>query len=231
MKPFTNKVYLLCFLFTAFQIELFSQNENIVGAYVGMEREIIIIEDNNFKIVANMLNNRIDKNDSIIAFGNIKYLNNEFIEINTVNYRYNVLKSMVFSEFQSSKTIDSTAIKFIFPFSGKYKIVLYIKHKKYESINNSEITLPIKIKKGESIYFKIFDLDIYPEMSGNYFGIVAFCSLDYKVKKDNTDSISISIPELTNTFFQRYVIKGEYIRIKDGALRWRGNYYEKIWKN
>jgi hypothetical protein len=99
---------------------------------------------------------------------------------------------------------------------------------KCKSINSNKIGLPLMTVKDKAIRFKIFNMDVYPEFSGNYYGIVAFGYFsDYFMRNSNSNYLYIFIPELTNTFFQRYFIKGEYARIKNGILWWRGKYYEK----
>ncbi len=226
-----NRIINLIFLiFMLSQTCVFSQNSKNYGVYVGQEGETIIIENNSFKILSDRLNIELGQDNSIVAFGDAKFLDNDFVELNSVNHHENVIQSTIISESENLTIKDSLFIKFSFPFSGEYKIEIYIGGYliEYGMTNRSEIKVPMEKIRNQSIQFRIFNLDLSPQISGYYYKALAFYYYPlYFMKNEHSNSLFISIPELTNKFFQYYFIKGEYARVKNGILWWRGNYYEK----
>ena len=236
-------------LFVFLPLYCFSQSDSIDGVYAGSDKKTIIIENNRFKILSDGYNIERDKNgsiiefeDSIVAFGEIKILSDNFIEMNSDNYHKIVGESIIIQEYQDTTIKDSLLIQFSFPLSLEYKIEVYtglaIKGTfVYElTKNQSEIAIPLEelADIAPCMDFRILKANISPKTfaelkTGSYHRLIAFNYVDdyYTIKNDNTNRISISIPELTNHFFQYYFIKGEYARIDEYGLWWRGNYYEK----
>ena len=63
---------------------------------------------------------------------------------------------------------------------------------------------------------------------GLFYGAVGFSSFqEYKIE-NNKNHISIEIPAIDGSFFERYFIKGDYARIKKGAIKWKGETFQKI---
>ena len=217
-------------LFAIIPLYCFSQNNSVNGVYIGSDYEKIIIENDKFKILSDRMNHEVDKNDPVIAFGSVKYLDNNFIELNSAYYNIIAMRGMAFSESKNPTIKDSLLIKFSFPFSGSYKIVIIIDYiRKYELINQSEITISLKEMKNNKIGFEIFNLKpIYNYTMRDYCRISVFRYLSNIIENDQTNCISIYIPNLKNTYFQYYVIDGEYARIEDNVLWWRGEDYYKI---
>ena len=61
----------------------------------------------------------------------------------------------------------------------------------------------------------------------------SFTSYSYKLKWRNEDEINridITIPYLDNYFFGRYYVDGDYVRIEDDKLYWRGRVFEKRYR-
>jgi len=232
MKSYYYKLVNLVF-FAIMPLYCFSQNNPINGVYTGPEYERIVIENDKFKILSDRRNFEVNKNDSVIAFGSVKYHDNNFIELNSAYYNIIAMRGMVFSESQNTTIKDSLLIKFSFPFSGFYKILIIINYKrKFELINQTEIKIPInELKDYKQIGFEIFNLKpIRNNTMQDYCRISVFRFLSGIIENDHTNCISISIPNLTNSYFQYYVIKGEYARIEDDILIWRGElYYGKSW--
>jgi hypothetical protein len=89
----THKKIIYIILFSVvFQLDVFSQNDSIYRIYAGQEEEIIIIENNSFKIISDRLSLEVDRNDPVIAYGDVKFLNNDFVEFNSVNYNKNAVQ-------------------------------------------------------------------------------------------------------------------------------------------
>ncbi|BEG99903.1 hypothetical protein [Bacteroides sedimenti] len=224
------KSYKFCFyhilLLFVFQLNVFAQKSQTSGTYIGEEQEAIIIENNSFRIFPGIL---MDKDYSKTASGSIKYCTDNFLELNSTDYSKKVTESVVITESKISNMKDSILIVFHFPFSKQYKIEMHIEDLgKFESINNNKIIIKDNTKKIKSINFKIFNLDIIPEQTGNCYNIISYnYDSKYLIKNKESNCISISIPELTDAYFLNIFIKGEYALIKNGALWWRGKCYVK----
>jgi len=231
MKSYYYKLANLV-LFAIIPLYCFSQNNSVNGVYIGSKYRAIIIEDDKFTILSSLYVGGLEmfnNIDPVIAFGRVQYYDSNYIELNSADYNKIVSRSITYSESQKSTIKDSVLLRFFFPFSGQYKILISIGNRnKYELINQPEIKIPkSELKDNRKIGFEIYNLDFIRNIGimNDYCRITSFRSLSYTIKEYYTNCISIHIPELTNTFFRYYVIKGEYARIVDNDLEWRGEFY------
>lgn len=94
------------------------------------------------------------------------------------------------------------------------------------SNDKKEINIP---DNTTSISFYISPDYIIPHTpNGSFYGLVAFDSMiDYTID-NGVNCIEIEIPAINNSFFQTYYIKGDYARIKNDSIIWKGQVYKKL---
>jgi len=128
-----------------------------------------------------------------------------------------------------SSLVDSVKIKFVFPCDGKLRIFLY--PESYTYSDSIMISKQQYYDWKDISSFEIFNCNPSVESDGTNFGRVSFeCYLGYMVKNANTNVVIIKIPNLTNSYFKRYVISNEYAKVDSRKLLWRGRVYKKVSK-
>ena len=165
-----------------------------------------------------------------------KRVNNDFLELNSQNpYQtiasgYKVLRSTV--EYLSK---DSLEISFQIPYDRGELIISIIPTnifpiKNYDFIysqSNNSIIIPQKIK---DFTYSIMPDDrnaIVHDVRGMNYGILFIASESITLGSD-INYIEISIPSLTNSFFEKYYVKGEYARIIGNKIIWKGRTFTKM---
>ena len=80
----------------------------------------------------------------------------------------------------------------------------------------------------ESITFYIVPEHMIPHTSdGLFYGIVGFDLFqEYQMEK-NINHISIEIPAMDDSFFEKYYVKGDYAKISKGTITWKGEVFIK----
>ena len=182
-----------------------------------------------------------------IANCRISRINDELIEINSETPRERQLKA------QSSLTIkqsydpdlkDSIRVEIrIKEHSLIYSEILanfdsslsYLTSSNYDKqyskkyhINEGfvSVTLPGDIKRLFSVYFEPERIP-YEGLDPIYRGYAyQSISLD-TIVEEGKNVIKISVPAIDGGYFQQYYVKGEYVRIKENSLIWRGIEYKK----
>ncbi|GHV36610.1 hypothetical protein FACS1894178_8010 [Bacteroidia bacterium] len=190
----------------------------------------------------------LDNGDSILAEGEVKYESDEFIKLISKNYEREVRNNMTVSESHIGYLEDSVRgkntlrFRFNFPFEGKYKIILYLYSKYYngqikrdyydfDNIKNNQIILqPYQyIDSITQFCFTVVNQTPIDYWTHNYLKTIEFTSDKYEVKDKNSNHFEISIPDLSNSYFNRYLINGEYIRVgKEKDVLFYHN--EQFWK-
>lgn len=206
-----NKIVLvLLTMFCTIQC-LFCQTDKVRGTYLYSDEEYIHINMDSFEIIRTLACSPyvdLDKGDSIISFGSVKLINNDFIE----------LKSYVDSNFYKKISIletcdkinhDSLTIFFKFPFVGKCKIIVNIPGYKSFATEKKQITVPKnKLYRISELTYEIYNLDLkYNGYDGEYLGRIVFSSpCPYRLISEKTDYVQIEIPNLTNSYYARSLV-------------------------
>jgi hypothetical protein len=223
MKAFFLLGFYMCFsIFTL-------SPQKISGIYTNEAGIQIKIEGNTFIYIIPQSHSPIYTNDTI-AKCTFNIIDDQFIEINSIDDYSSILKSMRFIQNKIDKINDSILIKFIIPYNRtKLKIKVYDDYPKLYELEYSERKQAISISnKSKQIAFYIRPeslLDV--DFDGQYFGRVSFTSLEYVIDK-NVNYIEIEIPAIDNSFFEKYYIKGEYVRIVNDTIIWKGEVFTKV---
>jgi len=200
------------------------------------DEEYIQISRDSFKIIRTLACIPcvdLDKDDSIISFGSIKYINNDFIEL--ISSRdSSFYKDISIDESYDANIKDSLTISFIFPFKGKYKIEAGIIGFPYRTTEKNQITIPIfRLYHTNQLTYYIYNLNLkYNGCNGEYLGRIVFSAPRfYKLINDKTNFLQIKIPNLTNSYYAHYPINGEYAKIEKDKIVWRNKEFKKVSEN
>lgn len=227
-----NLIVIFWLLFLPFLAS--SQTKKIVGTYTYSDEEYLQIDLNNFKIIRTengLFSGDMDEGDSVIAFGRVENINNDFIKLISYKYDLDVYNSTIFTEsHDKSLSDDSIKIRFNFPLKGEFKIYFSFSNGyKFVSVNSKIITIPKGIYL-TPMHFDIYKTDILVyNFSSNYLGPIVFSYFpSYEFKNENLNLLNVTIPNLTNSYYARYYIDGEYAKIEGNKIIWRNREYEKI---
>jgi len=217
---------LILFVLIICSTYIFGQKNNIDGIYFTKYKgEYIEIKKDVFIYVT--LQNTIYINDTL-AKCKINRISNDFIEINSDMPAYIARKSTEIIQSMDTTVKDSIKVIFSIPYEWKLDIEIINKHnfKKYFLMypNAKEIMLPQDIKVIS------FLLEPYHKnmtsLEGFDYGIRHYYSLEYNIK-ESINKIEIKIPAIDNGFFERNYVKGEYVRVLNNTLIWRGTVFKK----
>ena len=218
---------------------VYAQKNKINGTYAWDMTEYLTITEDSFKLYLYStypslygLNFR----DTILAEGKVQYESDNFIKLTSKDYEWEIKENMTVIDSIDSHLNDSIRFTFIFPFDGKYKIILYLENHdykneiKYELKDSKDVFLPMY--KDSILTFSFIILNQVPVEYPfrNYLKNVQFSSFRNTSKNNNSNFFEISIPDLTNSYFNRFLINGEYIRVnKDkDVLFWRNEQYWRV---
>ena len=154
------------------------------------------------------------------------------IELNSTPPNVFGLKGLKVVQFSDSTINDSIKVSFLIPYQrGNLKINVHTNtFKTFDLIyskSSRELMLPNNVK---SITFYIVPEHIIPHTSdGLFYGIVGFDPFqEYQIEK-NINHISIEIPAIDDSFFEKYYVKGDYAKISKDTITWKGEVF--IFKN
>lgn len=204
-------------------------SNNISGTYYSPSGTRIEIIGNELFYIVPHISTPVWHNDTL-AKCCFTWVDANYIEINTISptiYGHQGIK--VFESFDLNIN-DSIKVSFQIPHQkSNLKIQVYTNtFKSFDFIyskSRKELMIPNYV---ESISFYISPEHIIPHTSdGFFYGVVGFDSFqEYKIEK-NKNHISIEIPAIDDSFFERYFIKGDYARIKKGSIIWKGEKFQK----
>jgi len=217
-----------------FQNIVHAQSNSINGTYAWDLSRYLTITNDSFKLYTYFPENGIyglNHRDIILAEGKVEYESKSFIKLTSKNYERDANKNMTVIESIDSCLDDSIKFNFNFPFTGKYTIRVYFDNKpKYEVKNEKEVKFKANRDSIVTFSFTVLDQTPVKFLYHNYLKNAEFKSLYYTVKNGNSNSFDISIPDLTNSYFNRFLINGEYIKIskEKDVLFWHDEQYWKL---
>jgi hypothetical protein len=226
-----NKIITIVLVLGMLSTLEFVQAKKIKGTYLYSDNEEYIqIDKDLFKIIRTKVCipcMDLDKGDSLASSGSVEYIKDGFIKLKS-DIDSSIYKNTTVEELYDANIKDSVKIKFFFPFKGKYRIDAAIGFP-YISTENDCITIPKSKYTLDTFNFNIYNLNIkYNGYNGEYFGRIVFYMSLYQFKNKNTNILHIAIPNLTNSYFARYLINGEYAKIEKNKIIWRNREYKKV---
>ncbi len=221
----------MAFVISMLPTFVFPQAKKIRGTYLYSDNEEYIqIDEDIFKIIRTGVCIPcvdLDKGDSIASFGSVEYIKDGFVKFKS-DIDSSIYKNTTIEESYDASIKDSVKIKFFFPFKGKYRIDATIGFP-YMYTENNCITIPKKEYTLGPLNFNIYNLNLKCSgHNGEYFGRIVFYIPWYYFKDNKTNFLQITIPNLTNSYYARYFINGEYAKIEKDKIIWRNREYKKI---
>lgn len=218
-------IYILCNVTILAQVDLSGNYRYETGIMLKIEKDT-------FRLI--MPNNaRNGWYTEIMAEGEIKQINSSLIELNTgENVIWDVMRSVVVTQqLVDSIDTDSIKVRFSIPnYSGKLKVSVYtdtsdIFNLEY-SDKNKELNIP---KDTETFFFYITPDYLHSHTPMNsFYGVIGFDPMEEYQVDNSVNFIEIKIPNLTDIFFERYHIEGDYARVVNDSIIWKGKVYKKI---
>lgn len=208
--------------------------KDISGVYKNNSGWEIIIDDSEFIYIAPYMGaNVLFFYNDTLAHCTYKRINKEFIEVNSINDNIGVSVATKVTQSKTLDPIDSIRIKFIIPYDrDKLDIAVYGSpgRCKFEySQKSQELSISSNTSK---ISFAIEPRKVSPhdDFDGRYYGRIYYYNWwEYEIES-GVNNIEIEIPTMTNSFFEEYYLKGEYVRIVGNKIKWQGETYKKCRK-
>lgn len=224
-----KKLYLLFILFIFYSLIITAQNK-LYGRYYSESGTYFEIKDDKFKLI--MPNSAMNGFYSeTLAEGSVKYINSSFIELNSlISPIYEAFRTLKISQSKQGFMNNDIEVKFLIPHKrDSLRIIIYTDKFKTFKFSYSDHNKSIIIPKGvNSFSFMIEPENIMTHnFDGTYYGVLSLNSLEYNIEKE-INLIEVNIPDLDDSFFEKYYLKGDYARIVDKSIIWKGEVYNKI---
>lgn len=205
-----------------------AQNNSITGNYFNESDYCLQIKKDSFKLVVQHTS-PLMRSSEIWAEGVLKRINKDFIELNTINIPWEKVQKTIEVIQKRESYINDIEIKFTIPYNRTdLEITIYDEDFNSYMYIYSKNNNKIKIPKTESISFYIVPVNLLPHTpQGNFYGIIGFDSMiEYQIK-EGMNNIEFIIPAIDDSFFERYNIVGDYARILNDSIIWKGDIYIK----
>ena len=223
---------LLIICICCYCIPLLGQKD-LSGNYYNELGMFIKIENNKFTYIIPQTHSPIFYSDTL-AECTFERVDNNFIEINSVSPLLSLQNELHISQNFETSIDDSIKVVFMAPYySGSLTISIttdFTFQNLYEfhySKNNNSIMLPKTTTSflygfaPQSSSIKTHDVE------GAFYGIMCIEPLLFCNVESGKNAISITIPALNNSFFEKYYVKGEYVRIRGNNIIWKGEEFIK----
>lgn len=234
------KKYKFLFLLLVLQSAVYAQTNKLNGTYVLEMEQYLTIKEDSFKLYLYPTYSMfygLSKGDTILAEGKVQYDSENFIKLTSKDYEREAENNMTILESVDSDLNDSIRFNFDFPYEGKTKIRIYIEvkgNRRFEILEfeNSK-TFVIPFRKENILYLSFTILNQTPIDSSaivrNYLRTNQFRSGNI-IKTNSSNTFDIFIPDLTNSYFNRCLINGEYLKIdiNENELMWHNELYFKL---
>lgn len=207
---------------------LFAQKD-ISGSYLNAATMEIKIKDNRFYFIIPQNHCPIYANDTL-AECTIKWIDNQFIELNSTPSYIIAQKGLKIVQSLDSTVRDSIKISFSIPYQ-RHNLDVSVFTNAFKTFdlnyskNNRELMLPVNTKTitfsiSPGVYLTTHSVD------GAYYGALYYSSIEYTIEK-NVNHIEIEIPAIDDSFFEKYYVKGDYAKVSKDTITWKGEDFVK----
>ncbi|MDH6344329.1 hypothetical protein M2480_003239 [Parabacteroides sp. PFB2-12] len=168
-------------------------------------------------------------NDTL-AVCTVKKLDGQFVELNSIPPDVIAQRGLSVIQGFDCMAEDSIKISFSIPYNNdNLNITVFSNTLKTFDLTYSKSDKELMLPND----FKTIAFTISPERSvvshsidGRFYGVLYYSSIEYTIE-ENTNHIEISIPAMDDSFFERYYVKGEYARVVNDSIFWRGDVFVK----
>jgi hypothetical protein len=214
-----------------------AQKGKINGTYQWDLTEFLMISEDSFKLSLDPIRAifyGLNQKDTVLSEGKVEYEADNLIKLISKDYEWETKKKMTITESVDSCLNDSIRFAFVFPFDGKYNITMFLgnidKAEGYVYENTKNIVTLAPQDGILTFSFTILNQTPIKFSYRNYLRTIQFRSFQNAVQNSNSNSFEISIPDLTNSYFNRYLINGEYMRMNKerNVIFWHNEQYWKF---
>lgn len=235
-----KKIILLLVTVCAHHYANAQSTDDLSGRYYDESGVCFEINKDQFKLTTHLSPLPAIWEMEVMASGTVERIDNSLIELNS----YETPATTVARDLKIIRTTeiepqDSIEIKFSIPFKSlpkysKLNITLfpgnispYNKECSFDySMTNTTIRVPNTVK---SFSLYIVPEWLFPHTSmGAFYGIMTFYSFEEYIVGEGINHIEIEIPVMDLDFFQRYYVVGEYARVTENSITWKGVTYRKV---
>ena len=207
-------------------------NNVIDGTYVSSEYMKLVLDNYRFQIIRLGTGHGLWGSDEIIAEGKYSMIKSDLLEFNSddsSSYE-SVASSKNVDYIYAENTGDSIEVDFVIPSNQNLSIEIsplieskegefydvelnYVKNKSHSVIIPYPYELLVSIKSGIGIQTNWLPTLCYQGVPE----ILVYCHVP-----KNCSMVRISMPGLTDNFFSRLFLKGEYALISEDTIRFKG---------
>ena len=162
-----------------------------------------------------------------------KRINPEFVELNSTSPNILALQGFKVSQSSDSTLNDAIKVSFSIPYHRNL-LRINVFTDSFQSFrldytkDSKDLLLPVNT---ESFSFYIEPEYLIPHTpDGHFYGAVGYDSFqEFEIEK-NKNHITIEIPALDDSFFERYFVEGEYAKVSGNTITWKGEVFRKKWE-
>lgn len=203
--------------------------DGLAGTYYNESGMCLKVEKDTLYFIIPQTPPVIFSNDTLLKCA-IKIIDDHFIELNSPLPQITALSTQKVDQSFDPNIHDGIKVCFIIPykrsdlqievFTDKFKTFKF----KY-STNNKEITIP---KDTQTIFFSITPEYLIPNMSNGLFsGLIKYEPMaEYNIE-ENVNTISIELPAVDDSFFEKLYCNGDYARVIGNTIIWHGDVFVK----
>jgi len=223
-----RKIIEISLLFSLVHFFSFGQKD-LSGNYFNKSGTKIVIKGNELNYIELHVYTPVWYNDTL-AKCTFKWIDDNFIELNSIQPYIIVQQGLKVVQSFDLTNKDSIVISFLIPFQrNNLDISVFTNALKSFDLNyskdNRELMLPNDTK---SMTFTISPgIYLTPHSpDGLYYGVLYYSSAEYVIEK-NVNHISIEVPAVDDTFFEKYYVKGDYTKVSKDTIIWKGEVFVK----
>ena len=216
---------LFCLLFLSC-----GQVKNISGTYYRKSgSSVIIITQSSFFYVEPQSHSPLHSTDTL-AKCTYKWIGPEFVELNSTLPNILALQGFKVSQSSDSTLNDAIKVSFSIPYHRNL-LRINVFTDSFQSFrldytkDSKDLLLPVNT---ESFSFYIEPEYLIPHTpDGHFYGAVGYDSFqEFEIEK-NKNHITIEIPALDDSFFERDFVEGEYAKVSGNTITWKGMVFRK----
>ena len=207
------------------------KERDISGRYYNESGDILEISGNRLTLKEPDSKYDVVVTGAFWADCSFEWIDDQFIELNSACPLEKGYKNSEIRQFSDPDVSpDSVKISFILPYEGTLEISAYGFNPNRDSeSNNSDRSVMLPKGKGSiSATIGPESFSLAHNLYGAFYGVTFFAPFpyDYRIEEGN-NHVEVKLPNIDNSFFEMYYVKGEYARVWKDTITWKGIVYKK----
>lgn len=189
----------------------------------------IEFKDGKFYYIESHSHSSVWYNDTLLVC-DVKQIDDQFVELNSTPPNVVVEKELEVAQKFDPIVKDSIKVVFSIPYyNSDLNITVFTNTLKAIDFDYSEYARVLMLPGDvEMMAFSISPKEhmVSHSVDGRYYGVLYYSSAEYAIE-EKTNYVKISIPAMDDSFFERYYVKGEYARVVNDTVFWKGDVFVK----